>query len=127
ELEKLTSHLYDRMTEAVLHNIDQASVLFETNKPKPVITIEVLKDGIESLEKANLDLGLALNEQEISYLFNEYKTINRNPTDAELVMFAQINSEHCRHKIFNADWVIDGNKQPKSLFKMIKNTYETNS
>lgn len=126
DLERLKPLFYDRMTETILSNVQEASVLFESEKPRPVVIIDILENGVEALEKANLALGLALNDEEINYLFNEYKKINRNPTDAELVMFGQINSEHCRHKIFNADWVIDGKKQPKSLFKMIKNTYESN-
>ncbi|MEX2014521.1 MAG: phosphoribosylformylglycinamidine synthase, partial [Candidatus Saccharimonadales bacterium] len=127
DLEKIKYLFYDRMTEMVLGDTEDASILFKSDKPKRATEIDILKKGIEALEKANLAFGLALNDEEISYLFGEYKKINRNPTDAELVMFGQINSEHCRHKIFNAEWVIDGEKQPKSLFKMIKNTHEKNS
>jgi len=119
--------LYDRMTENVLTTIDEAEILFADAKPKPLITINVLKGGKTALQKANKDLGLALADDEIDYLNQAYAQLKRNPTDIELMMFAQVNSEHCRHKIFNADWVIDGKKQPKSLFKMIKNTYEKSS
>lgn len=111
--------LHDRMTEAVLQDIESATILFETDKPKPLQTIT-----LHNLSQANRQLGLALADDEIDYLVDAYKTLGRDPTDVELMMFAQVNSEHCRHKIFNADWVVDGKRQPKSLFKMIKNTYE---
>jgi phosphoribosylformylglycinamidine synthase len=111
--------LHDRMTEAVLTDLEAAKVLFETAEPKELRTIDRTK-----LKAANRELGLALNDGEIDYLYKAYGDLKRDPTDVELMMFAQVNSEHCRHKIFNADWIIDGAKQPKSLFKMIKNTYE---
>ncbi|HEY5152492.1 MAG TPA: phosphoribosylformylglycinamidine synthase, partial [Candidatus Saccharimonadales bacterium] len=120
----LSSALHDRMTESVLHNFDEAGVLFETDKPKGLGTINMRGEGKEALSAANRDLGLALASDEIDYLYDAYKDLERNPTDVELMMFAQVNSEHCRHKVFNAEWAIDGQKQPKSLFKMIKNTYE---
>jgi phosphoribosylformylglycinamidine synthase len=116
--------LHDRMTEAVLGNLEASSILFETTEPGELGSVDVLKGGKEALLKANLDLGLAMAEDEIGYLYDAYKKLDRNPTDVELMMFAQVNSEHCRHKVFNADWIIDGEQQPKSLFKMIKNTYE---
>jgi phosphoribosylformylglycinamidine synthase len=119
--------LHDRMTENVLASIDEASGLFAEAEPRMLEMIDVLKEGITALKKANKSLGLALSDDEIEYLSQTYLDLKRNPTDAELMMFAQVNSEHCRHKIFNADWVIDGKKQPKSLFGMIKNTYEANS
>lgn len=115
---------YDRMTEAVLATEAEAKALFDETKPKKMIIIDVLKNGREGLAKANKELGLALAEDEIDYLVDAYSEIGRNPTDVELMMFGAVNSEHCRHKVFNADWFIDGQKQPKSLFKMIKNTYE---
>jgi phosphoribosylformylglycinamidine synthase len=115
--------VHDRMTEVVLSNLESAKVLFEIHEPKPLQTIE-LNHGKDSLTEANQTLGLALADDEIDYLYDAYKQLDRNPTDVELMMFAQVNSEHCRHKIFNADWVVDGQPQPKSLFKMIKNTYE---
>jgi len=120
----VTPLLHDRMTEAVLDNLDAAQALFSATEPKHMTTVDILGGGPTALEKANLELGLALADDEIEYLLNAYKELERNPTDVELMMFGVVNSEHCRHKIFNADWVIDGEKQPKSLFKMIKNTYE---
>lgn len=116
--------LHDRMTEVILNSIQGADELFVTAKPAPHITVPLLGKGKESLEAANKELGLALAPGEIDYLFDAYSELNRNPTDVELMMFGAVNSEHCRHKIFNAEWHIDGKKQPKSLFKMIKNTYE---
>ncbi len=121
---KIQTALYDRMTEAVLTSFDQASVLFESHQPSALVIVDVLKGGLQALEKANTEFGLALSADEIAYLYQEYKTLERNPTDAELMMFAQVNSEHCRHKIFNANWTVNGKKMPKSLFKMIRNTYE---
>jgi phosphoribosylformylglycinamidine synthase len=116
--------LHDRMTESVLDNIDAASALFNEVKASPFIEINIAKGGKDALINANADFGLAIAPDEIDYLYDAYVDLNRNPTDIELMMFAQINSEHCRHKIFNADWTIDGKKAKKSLFKMIQNTYE---
>ena len=116
---KIAAVLHDRMTETVLSDLEAAKVLFEIAEPKELRTVSRTK-----LKAANLELGLALNDGEIDYLHKAYSALKRDPTDVELMMFAQVNSEHCRHKIFNADWLIDGKKQPKSLFKMIKNTYE---
>jgi len=116
--------LHDRMTETVLPDIEAAAVLFETTEPAQLETIDILASGKTALTDANQNLGLALAQDEIDYLYDAYSTLKRNPTDAELMMFAQVNSEHCRHKVFNADWKIDGTAQPKSLFKMIKNTFE---
>ncbi|MFI5270468.1 MAG: phosphoribosylformylglycinamidine synthase [Candidatus Saccharimonadales bacterium] len=125
--EKVAELLHDRMNEVVLSALDEVSILFFTHEPRQLKEINIQSNPKESLQNANSNLGLALSEDEIDYLVDSFKTLKRNPTDVELMMFAQVNSEHCRHKIFNADWVIDGNKQPKSLFKMIKNTYEKNS
>ncbi len=116
--------LHDRMTEAVLPDLESAAALFQTTEPGVLQTIDLLATGKDALLAANQQLGLALADDEIDYLFEAYAKLVRNPTDVELMMFAQVNSEHCRHKIFNADWVIDGQPQPKSLFKMIKNTHE---
>jgi phosphoribosylformylglycinamidine synthase len=116
--------LHDRMTESVLADTAAASQLFAVIAPKPFITVDVLNEGNSALRKANKDFGLALADDEIDYLCQAYQQIKRNPTDVELMMFGLVNSEHCRHKVFNADWVIDGIAQPKSLFKMIQNTYE---
>lgn len=116
--------LHDRMTETVLESTKAAEALFMTAKPAPLKEVDLLGGGKEALIHANRAWGLALASDEIDYLVDAYLGLKRNPTDAELMMFGVVNSEHCRHKIFNADWVIDGKKQPKSLFKMIKNTYE---
>ncbi len=112
------------MTEGVYNNIDD---IFTKPEPAPLVQVDILKQGIKALEDANTGMGLALNKEEIDYLYDAYKSMDRNPSDVELLMFGQVNSEHCRHKIFNADWIIDGEKQPKSLFKMIQNTHEKNS
>jgi len=116
--------LHDRMTESVLHHEAEASKLFARAEPKPLRSIDVLKHGRSAIEEANNHLGLALAVDEIEYLERSYHALGRNPTDIELMMFAQANSEHCRHKIFNADFVIDGEKQPFSLFKMIRHSTE---
>jgi phosphoribosylformylglycinamidine synthase len=115
--------LHDRMTETVLTDIEASKILFETTKPAGLKSVN-LSAGKTALVKANQELGLSLTEDEINYLYDAYTGLKRDPTDVELMMFAQVNSEHCRHKIFNAEWVIDSQRQPKSLFKMIKNTYE---
>ncbi|WP_394129131.1 phosphoribosylformylglycinamidine synthase [Shewanella maritima] len=122
---QLNALLHDRMMEVVLGAFAQASVLFERTEPAEFSSVNILGEGRRALEVANTKLGLALAEDEIDYLVENFIKLNRNPNDIELMMFAQANSEHCRHKIFNADWTIDGEVQPKSLFKMIKNTYET--
>jgi phosphoribosylformylglycinamidine synthase len=118
--------LHDRMTETVLRNANDAAGLFRTLEAKPLEFIDVLKGGRDALVSANTELGLALSEDEIDYLLNAFTQAKRNPTDVELMMFAQANSEHCRHKIFNADWTIDGEQQDRSLFSMIKNTHQLN-
>lgn len=121
---QLVSHLHDRMMESVVRETKDAAKLFEQQEPKAFTTVDVLNGGRKALEVANVELGLALADDEIDYLVENFTALGRNPVDIELYMFAQANSEHCRHKIFNADWVIDGEKQEKSLFKMIKNTFE---
>jgi len=113
--------LHDRMTEAVLDDIDSAASLFTQTTPMPRQIIS-LASGREALVQANRRLGLALASDEIDYLFDTFGKLARDPTDVELMMFAQANSEHCRHKIFNAEFVIDGVAQPRSLFAMIRNT-----
>jgi len=122
--DRIAAKLHDRMTEAVLDSFDSAAVLFQAEQPRGLSSVDVLGGGKNALVLANSTLGLALSDDEIDYLVDAFTELKRNPTDVELMMFAQVNSEHCRHKIFNADWVIDGEKQPKSLFKMIRNTYE---
>ncbi len=117
--------LHDRMTEVVLDDPAQAGVLFHQAEPRPMTTVDVLEGGRAALEQANGELGLALSDDEIDYLVDSFRELGRNPSDVELMMFAQANSEHCRHKIFNADWIIDGRRQTQSLFGMIRNTTET--
>ncbi|MCE8020349.1 phosphoribosylformylglycinamidine synthase [Halomonas sp. MCCC 1A11036] len=116
--------LHDRMTESVLTDASDAARLFAHHEPAPLGRVDILEGGRAALEEANVALGLALAEDEIDYLVGAFRELQRNPTDVELMMFAQANSEHCRHKIFNADWIIDGEAQSHSLFKMIKNTYQ---
>ena len=115
--------LHDRMTEMVLDELDAASGLFQELEAKPLEYVDVLAGGKTALVEANSALGLALSDDEVDYLVDAFTAAKRNPTDVELMMFAQANSEHCRHKIFNADWTIDGEKKDISLFGMIKNTH----
>jgi phosphoribosylformylglycinamidine synthase len=124
ELQAVAALLHDRMTETVLRSAEEASRLFTELEGKQLESIDVLGAGKDALVRANAELGLAMSIDEIDYLFEAFTKARRNPTDVELMMFAQANSEHCRHKIFNADWIIDGVKQEKSLFGMIKNTHE---
>lgn len=124
ELKQAAALLHDRMTESVLFDMNDADQLFRTQQPQPLSSVDILAGGREALAQANVNLGLALADDEMDYLVDNFRKLDRNPNDIELYMFAQANSEHCRHKIFNADWTIDGKKQPKSLFKMIKNTFE---
>ena len=121
----LADLLHDRMTEAVLDSGAEAAALFEAHDPAPLTTVTLGDNGNAALAQANRDLGLALSEQEIDYLVRSYADLGRDATDAELMMFAQANSEHCRHKIFNADWIVDGETRDKRLFGMIKSTTET--
>ncbi|CAG4887640.1 phosphoribosylformylglycinamidine synthase [Paraburkholderia gardini] len=118
--------LHDRMTESVAPLRDHAMHLFDELPAKPLQTVDILKEGRTALEAANTELGLALADDEIDYLVDAFSKLDRNPTDVELMMFAQANSEHCRHKIFNADWTIDGKRQDISLFNMIRNTEKLN-
>ncbi len=124
DAQAVAARLHDRMTQLVLNQLEDASALFSHAQPKPLTVVDILAGGRAALEKANLELGLALAEDEIDYLVKSFVELGRNPHDVELMMFAQANSEHCRHKIFNASWDIDGQAQDKSLFGMIKNTYE---
>ena len=117
------SIIMDKMTESELVSIDVAHSIFDDFVPQPFKQIDILAEGKSALEHANATLGLALSAGEIAYLLDSFNKLQRNPTDVELMMFAQANSEHCRHKIFNADWTIDGVAQAKSLFSMIRNTY----
>lgn len=115
--------LHDRMTESVLPDFQTASKLFHHIQSETFSTVDVLGGGKEALVKANTETGLALSADEIDYLVENYQALQRNPSDVELMMFAQANSEHCRHKIFNADFILNGEKQPKSLFGMIRDTH----
>src|ERR1700704_165138 len=115
--------IHDRMTETVLGSLDGADALFRHHEPRPFAVVNVLARGRAALEDANTALGLALAADEIDYLLSHYRNIARDPTDVELTMFAQANSEHCRHKIFNASWIIDGASQEETLFGMIKTTH----
>jgi len=125
DMRALAPALHDRMTESVFFESALELVsLFAARKQKAIAHVDVLKRGAEAIAEADRLLGLSLAPDEIAYLVTEFQKLGRNPTDVELYMFAQANSEHCRHKIFNATWTIDGVKQPKSLFQMIRNTNE---
>ncbi len=126
EREACAQLLHDRMTESVLPTPEAAAALFEAREPEPMAHVEVLTRGREALEEADAAYGLALSDDEIDYLVEAFQGLRRDPTDVELMMFAQANSEHCRHKIFNAQFVIDGQPQTRSLFGMIRHTEQTN-
>jgi phosphoribosylformylglycinamidine synthase len=125
QLQGLSAPLFDRMTETALFERAEASRLFAHESARPLRTVSLAR-GRGALVNANTELGLALSDDEIDYLVTNFAALNRDPTDVELMMFAQANSEHCRHKIFNADWLIDGQAQPKTLFQMIRNTHAKN-
>jgi phosphoribosylformylglycinamidine synthase len=120
---RVASVLHDRMTQSVLTQLDAARALFDHPGPRPLVCVPLQERGADALTAANRELGLALSDDEIAYLVEAFRAMGRDPTDAELMMFAQANSEHCRHKIFNADWTIDGNPSERSLFDMIRNTH----
>ena len=124
QLQQVGDLLHDRMVETVLTNLQQAESLFVQHQPAPLTDVDIMTGGVAALKEANISLGLALADDEIDYLVASFQGLERNPTDAELMMFAQANSEHCRHKIFNASWTLDGEDQPNSLFGMIRNTYK---
>ena len=124
EVAVLDDLLHDRMTQAILEDVEQASCLFRHAQPQPHSSVDVLGRGRDALIDANTELGLALAGDEIDYLHQQFTDLGRNPNDIELMMFAQANSEHCRHKIFNANWTIDGQRQAHSLFDMIRNTHK---
>ncbi|MBV32345.1 MAG: phosphoribosylformylglycinamidine synthase [Porticoccaceae bacterium] len=123
----LAELLYDRMIETIFFNISESSKIFMREDPVPVKAIDILDGGFEMFRQVNLNLGLALSDSEMDFLRHEFSKLRRNPTDVELMMFAQANSEHCRHKIFNSRWIIDGTMQEKTLFEMIRNTHHKNS
>jgi phosphoribosylformylglycinamidine synthase len=120
------AELHDRMTESVAFEREAARHLFDEQAGQPLAHVDVLGKGRAALEAANTEFGLALSPDEIDYLVDAFTGLKRNPSDVELMMFAQANSEHCRHKIFNADFIIDGEKQPLSMFGMIRHTEKTN-
>ena len=113
--------VHDRMTEGIYTDL---SDIFSHIAPAELVSVDILGGGLAALQKANISMGLALSDDEVQYLFTVYSRIKRNPTDVELVMFGQVNSEHCRHKIFKADWIIDGQPQTTSLFNMIRHTHQ---
>jgi len=124
QLNDVADLLHDRMVETVFNDLQQAQTLFVQHQPAPLTEVDIMTGGVKALKEANISLGLALADDEIDYLVSSFQGLGRNPTDAELMMFAQANSEHCRHKIFNASWTLDGEDQPNSLFGMIRNTHK---
>ena len=123
QLDQIRHCLHDRMTQAVIPDINEAAMLFTLREPGRLAHIPVGAGGREALLEADAAMGLALSEDEIDYLYEAFTGLGRDPTDVELMTFAQVNSEHCRHKIFNAGWTIDGGAAPKSLFELIKDTH----
>jgi phosphoribosylformylglycinamidine synthase len=124
---QLSARIHDRMTQVVFPDVASCTVLFRHEAPRPLASVPVLAQGRAALVAANQSLGLALADDEIDYLVTAFTKLGRDPHDVELMMFAQANSEHCRHKIFNASWEIDGQPRDRSLFQMIKNTYQLHS
>ncbi|MCY3687796.1 MAG: phosphoribosylformylglycinamidine synthase [Gammaproteobacteria bacterium] len=120
-----TPLVHDRMTQAILPDVKEAARLFERQQPRPMASVDIFGGGRESLLRADREMALALAPDEIDYLCDNFRSLGRNPTDVELMMFAQANSEHCRHKIFNASWTVDGERREHSLFDMIRHTYRT--
>tara|TARA_R110002050_G_scaffold1244_1_gene8475 strand:+ start:14201 stop:18085 length:3885 start_codon:yes stop_codon:yes gene_type:complete len=120
----LTKLLHDRMIESVFDSEDEAERLFIHGQSRPIVAVDILNGGRSALVEANKTMGLALAEDEIDYLVDNFTDLGRNPNDIELMMFAQANSEHCRHKIFSADWIVDGKTKPHTLFNMIRNTHK---
>ena len=123
-LQQISLLLHDRMTETLIAIPQQLDQLFAKSEPAPMVTVRVLEQGIAALEAHNSSMGLALSAGELEYLEENFVALQRNPSDAELMMFAQANSEHCRHKIFNASWTLDGTEQDLSLFGMIRHTHK---
>lgn len=119
----IKSLIHDRMMQVVLSSFQEAEALFSKQTPQPFKIIPLQEGGMDALQKANVELGLALSKEEMEYLLTSFKDLGRDPSDIELYMFAQMNSEHCRHKVFNASWEIDGVTKDKSLFQMVRNTY----
>jgi len=126
DLNRLGARLHDRMTESIWTDSLEPEGMFHTAAARPLRHVVLGEDGHAALARANHDWGLALSSEEIDYLVKAFRTLNRDPTDVELMMFAQANSEHCRHKIFNAEFIVDGETMPLSLFAMIRATYARN-
>ena len=124
ELSSIALHLHDRMTESAMRSVDDAASLFVEEPARDLVRLDIRNNPKEVLQHANREMGLALADDEIDYLIRHYESLERMPTDAELMMFAQANSEHCRHKIFNASWIIDAERKKQSLFGMIRETSE---
>ena len=120
----LAGILFDPMLESLLHDVAGAAALFTRKEPAPLNEVDVLGGGRAALEEADRTQGFALSAAEMDYLLERFRELGRNPTDVELMMFAQVNSEHCRHKIFNADWTVDGERRDQSLFSMIRTTHK---
>lgn len=127
EQEVVLSIIMDEMTESFIEDPNNIDFIFAKIQPKPLQSFNIKENGKKILTQANINLGLALSENEIDYLIENFTLLAKDPTDVELMMFAQANSEHCRHKIFNANWIIDNKNKEMSLFDMIKNTYKQNS
>jgi phosphoribosylformylglycinamidine synthase len=127
EMASIAALIHDPMIESVVSAIAEAQDLFRDELPRPLFEVPLKQEGKSALLSANIEFGLALSDDEIDYLVTQYTALDKNPTDVELMMFAQVNSEHCRHKIFNADWVIDGETKEHSLFRMIRETHMQNS
>ena len=123
QVDALLPLLHDRMTESIFRDGADATTMFAHHRPAPVRSVDLLAGGKEALRQADSDLGLALSDEEMDYLLANFLQMGRNPTDVELMMFAQANSEHCRHKIFNCAWNIDGEDAERSLFDMIRHTH----
>ena len=119
----MAAALHDRMTESVIDPATDPARLFVVLPGKPMQTVPVRAEGHDALARANVEMGLALSDDEVDYLVDAFTKLERDPTDVELMMFAQANSEHCRHKIFNATWTIDGEARDETLFGMIKATH----
>ena len=126
ECVQIIQHIHDPMTESVLRDFPSVQNIFQVFEPRPLRIVDILKEGKEALVAANHAWGMALSQDEIDYLVEQFVAMDRNPTDVELMMFAQVNSEHCRHKIFNADWIIDKKPQRETLFGMIRESHELN-
>ena len=126
-LKAVKAKIHDRMTEKVFPALHLLDVLFMHDAPKKLVEVPIMTEGRNALVRADKEMGLALSPAEIDYLVESFSALKRNPTDVELYMFAEMNSEHCRHKVFGAEWTIDGEKKDLSLFQMIKNTYKMHS